>query len=170
LLSTLITVLVAGGAICAGLRFGGAGGWALAGAGVVVLAARALAWVASRRRRFPALAAVDAMDGRQFEAFVADLLEQQGWKVEATPGSGDLGVDLVAEEAERRWAIQVKRQAAPVTRRAVSDAVAGRDHYGCTDAMVVTNSVFTRGAEALAASTGCELVDLEELSSWIRAR
>ena len=169
-MAALITLLVAAGALYAGMRLGGPAGWSLAGAGAILLAVRILASVRRRHRRSPELAQVDAMDGWEFEAFIADLLTRHGWQVELTPGSGDLGVDLIAEKAGERWAIQVKRQEAPVSRRAVSDAVAGRDHYGCTEAMVVTNATFTRGAEALAESTGCELIGRDDLARWISFR
>jgi restriction system protein len=164
----LITLLVASLALYAGVKLGEPAGWSLAGAGAILLAVRLFAFVRRRHRPSPELAQVDAMDGWEFEAFIAELLTRQGWHVELTPGSGDLGVDLIAEKAGERWAIQVKRQDAPVSRRAVSDAVAGRDHYGCTEAMVVTNATFTRGAELLAESTGCELVERDDLEMWIR--
>lgn len=167
-LATLITIILGGGALYAGWRLGPPLGWALAGSAALVVCLRLFLWVRRLGRGArPSLEEVDAMDGLEFELFVADLLEQQGWRVEVTRGSGDLGVDVVACHSEERWAVQVKRQEAPVSRRAVSDAVAGRDHYDCTDAMVVTNSTFTRGAVELAESTGCELVDREELAEWI---
>lgn len=165
----LITLGVAAAAGWAGYRLGGNTGLALeVGAGLLV-GARLAGWLALRRKD-PRLEEIDAMDGLEFEAFTAELLERQGWRVEVTPGSNDLGVDLVAERRNERLAVQVKRQEAPVSRRAVSDAVAGCDHYGCTGAMVVTNSYFTRGAIALAESTGCELVDRDELREWARRR
>lgn len=166
-LTTLITLLVASVAVAAAWRIGGSWGWALGGAAVLVLLARLAAL--RPRRRCEELEAIDEMPGHDFELVVATLLESHGWRVELTPGSGDLGVDLVAEKRGERWAVQVKRQDAPVSRRAVSDAVAGRDHYHCTAAMVVTNNGFTRGAQELAASTECELVDRQELVEWITA-
>ncbi|MCZ7583666.1 MAG: restriction endonuclease [Deltaproteobacteria bacterium] len=67
-----------------------------------------------------------------------------------------------------KYAVQVKRYTGQkVSRRAVSDAVAGKAHYGCTHAMVVTNSTFTPGARLLAGSTGCELIDRYDLLQWM---
>lgn len=125
--------------------------------------------VAYRRLRAIRLSDVDGMSGAEFEDYVGRLLERQGYRIERIGGSGDLGVDLVATYRETRWAIQVKRSARPVSRRAVSDAVAGARHYDCDAAMVVTSSGFTPGAVELAGSTGCELVDREELTEWILA-
>lgn len=86
------------------------------------------------------LANVDDMKGVEFENYVKALLMHRGFTVETTKATGDLGVDLVASRNHERIAIQVKRQKDRVSRRAVSDAVAGIAHYHCTTAMVVTNS------------------------------
>jgi restriction system protein len=127
-------------------------------------------WIgAVERRRLRALqmADVDRMTGHQFEAFVAKLLRHQDYQTEVTPGSGDLGVDVIARQGSVRWAIQTKRYGANVSRTAVSDAVAGMQHYRCNRSMVVTTAYFTEGAKRLAASTGCELVDRDRLAEWI---
>ena len=54
-----------------------------------------------------------------------------------------------------------------VSRRAVSDAVAGMYHYGCNKAMVITNNYFSPGAITLARSTGCILIDRNILANWV---
>src|SRR6185503_416356 len=96
-----------------------------------------------------------------------ELLAHRGFRVERTGGSDDRGVDIVAEREALRCAIQVKRHYGLVSRHAVSDAVGGMRHYDCNAAMVITNSRFTAGAIALAASNECELVDREVLAEWI---
>jgi len=55
-----------------------------------------------------------------------------------------------------------------VSRRAVSDAVAGQHYYNCDLAMVITNNYFQEGAIQLAKSTNCTLVDRDTLSEWIQ--
>ena len=51
------------------------------------------------------LDAVDIMDGHEFEYYCAQLLENNGFKkVEVTPGSGDQGVDILAEKNGVRYA------------------------------------------------------------------
>jgi restriction system protein len=109
------------------------------------------------------------MDGIQFEHYVAKLLTYQGFHTEVTSGSGDLGVDIIATKSPQKYAIQVKRQYANVSRRAVSDAVGAKRHYGCNETMVITNSYFTAGAKILAESNSCRLVDRDELTDWIFA-
>lgn len=120
-------------------------------------------------RRVPPLPRVnfDQLDGPAFEKFVAEILARRGYRVQHTGKSGDLGVDLIAEKKPYRFAVQVKRQANPVSRHAVSDAVAGKAHYNCNAAMVVTNNIFTQGALDLAKSNGCKLVDRKVLENWM---
>ena len=111
---------------------------------------------------------IDNMDGHDFEDYTARLLRHEGYtEVEVTPRSGDFGVDIVASKNGHRHAIQVKRQTRSVSRRAVSDAVAGMRHFSCDAAMVVTNSYLTKGARVFASSVGCEIVDRDDLSEWI---
>jgi restriction system protein len=130
-------------------------------------------WWASegKRRRFRALrlADVDSMGGREFEHYVAALLEHQGYSATVTKGSGDLGVDVIAVKGALRYAVQTKRYSAAVPRTAVSDAVAGMAHYKCNAAMVVTTHRFSDGARQLALANGCVLVDRNELAQWIVA-
>jgi len=123
--------------------------------------------MSKRRLRALEIAQVDLMSGPEFETYVARLLDDRGFAVTTTPHTGDLGVDLVAWKHGDRIAVQCKRHSGTVSRSAVSDAVAGMQHYGCNSAMVVTNSWFTPGARTLAKSTGCALVDREDLAKWI---
>ena len=120
-----------------------------------------------RRLRAIKLSDIDNMDGIEFEHYISRLLKHREFKAEVTKASGDLGVDVIAQKNDLKYAVQIKRYNEPVSRRAVSDAVAGKYHYGCNAAMVVTNNYFTEGAKELAQSTGCELVDRETLTEWI---
>ena len=110
---------------------------------------------------------IDNVNGTEFERYVSRLLEHQGFKIKLIGGSGDLGVDIIAQKNNLKYAVQVKRHTNPVSRHAVSDAVAGKHHYGCNAAMVVTNNHFTEGAKELAQSTGCELINRDILTEWI---
>jgi len=113
------------------------------------------------------IANIDVLDGIEFEHYLQKLLSSQGYKVKTTQASGDLGVDLVASKDSDKIAIQAKRYSNKVSRRAVSDAVAGMNHYGCNKAMVITNNYFSPGAITLAESTGCILIDRDTLAKWI---
>jgi HJR/Mrr/RecB family endonuclease len=124
-------------------------------------------WKQVQRLRMLKLEDIDSMPGHQFEQYVARLMQQQGYKTTVTKGSGDLGVDIIAEKNGIRCAVQCKRYGSNIPRTAISDAVAGKQHYKCTQAMVVTNQHFTPGAIELAKSTECILVDRTLLASWV---
>ncbi|MEW6114132.1 MAG: restriction endonuclease [Thermodesulfobacteriota bacterium] len=119
------------------------------------------------RWRAVELSGVDQMAGRTFEEYVERLLRHKGYRTRLTKVSGDFGVDIVATGKDGQYAIQCKRSSGRVSRRAVSDAVAGKQHYGCSRSMVITNSWFTQGAQRLAASTGCKLIDRDKITDWI---
>jgi HJR/Mrr/RecB family endonuclease len=121
----------------------------------------------NKKLRALQIANIDSMTGVQFEQYLQKLLYSRGYRVSITRVSGDLGVDLIACRAQDRIAIQVKRHNAKVSRRAISDAVAGMQHYRCNRAMVITNSHFTPGAITLARSTSCTLVNRDLLVQWI---
>lgn len=113
------------------------------------------------------IANIDLMNGIEFEQYLKRVLVNQGYSVSMTSVSGDLGVDLIASGSDDKIAIQAKRYNKKVSRRAISDAVAGMYHYGCNKAMVITNNYFSPGATELARSTGCVLVDRDTLAKWI---
>lgn len=124
-------------------------------------------YLAGQRYKALQLDDVDRMSGREFEQYVACLLQHQGYRTTLTPTSGDLGVDIVAERGGVRCAIQCKRWSRQVPRTAVSDAVAGAAHYRCTESMVVTTALFTPGAIQLARANKCGLVDRDLLAQWV---
>ena len=113
------------------------------------------------------IANIDTMSGIEFEQYLKRVLTNQGFIVSMTNVSGDLGIDLVASGHGNRIAIQAKRYSSKVSRRAISDAVAGMNHYGCNKAMVITNNYFSPGAVTLAKSTNCILVDRDTLANWV---
>lgn len=91
--------------------------------------------------------AIDEMEGHDFEYFCAELLEKKGFiEVEVTRGSGDYGIDILAEKDGVTYAIQCKRYAMPVGVDAVQQAYAGRDYYDRMVGAVMTNQYFTSPA------------------------
>lgn len=90
---------------------------------------------------------LDLMEGRDFEIFCAELLRKRGFlEVEVTKGSGDYGIDILAEKDGVTYAIQCKRYGAPVGVKAVQEAYAGRDYYDRMVGAVLTNQYFTTPA------------------------
>jgi restriction system protein len=123
--------------------------------------------IANRKFRAMQIANIDTMSGVEFEQYLQRLLNHRGFSVSMTRATGDLGVDLIASLRADKFAVQVKRSRSKISRRAVSDAVAGILHYRCNRAMVITNNYFTRGAITLARSTNCTLVNRDLLAQWI---
>lgn len=98
------------------------------------------------------------MDGLQFEHRCAELLRYRGFhKVTVTKGSGDQGVDILAQKNGLKYGIQCKYYSHPVGNKAIQEAYAGADFYDCDAAMVMTNNTFTRAARELAEKLEVEL-------------
>lgn len=106
-----------------------------------LLAGLILSYVSKRRARVKDF---DLLDGREFEYYCADLLRKRGFKeVEVTKGSGDYGIDILAERDGVTYAIQCKCYGDSVGVKAVQEAYAGRDYYDCMVGAVLTNQYFT---------------------------
>lgn len=110
---------------------------------------------------------IDKMDGKTFEEYLGALFSRQGYAVEVTPYRGDWGADLVLVKGRVRTVVQAKRYKKSVGVRAVQEAVAAKAKYKCSEAMVVTNSTFTRQAVELARANKVTLVDREQLVSQL---
>ena len=109
------------------------------------------------------------LDGPEFEAYVALVLRDNGFKhVALTKGSGDQGVDILAERNGMTYAIQCKNYEGAVGNFAVQEAYAGAQFYGCDKAAVICPGEFTRGAKELARATGVLLWDGSKLSRMMR--
>lgn len=119
-----------------------------------------------RNRNYPS--DIDLMEGHDFEYYCAELLRQQGFlEVEVTKGSGDYGIDILAEKDGVTYAIQCKRYTAPVGVKAIQEAYAGRDYYDRMVGAVLTNQYFTQPAVEAAKKLKILLWDrgyLEEIS------
>lgn len=99
------------------------------------------------RRRLGRSDAFENMEGHEFEYFCADLLRSRGFvDVEVTKGSGDYGIDILAEKDGVTYAIQCKRYGTPVGVKAIQEAYAGRDYYDRMVGAVMTNQYFTSPA------------------------
>ena len=106
---------------------------------------------------------IDNMDGKTFEECLGALFSRQGYGVEVTPYRGDWGADLVLIKGRVRTVVQAKRYKKSVGVRAVQEAVAAKAKYKCSEAMVVTNSTFTKQAIELAGANKVTLMDREML-------
>ena len=66
--------------------------------------------------------------------------------MEVTKGSGDYGVDILAEKEGVTYAIQCKCYGVPIGVKAIQEAYAGRDYYDRMVGAVMTNQYFTAPA------------------------
>ena len=120
--------------------------WGIAAAILIIAAVSSIFIVLFKRRR-RRIYLFEEMDGHDFEFFCADLLRKRGFEeVEVTRGSGDYGIDILAEKEGITYAIQCKRYAGPVGVKAIQEAYAGRDYYDRMVGAVLTNQYFTTPA------------------------
>lgn len=116
------------------------------------------------------LAKIDAMstDGFQFEHYCAELLKKTGFSdAKVTQGSGDYGIDILAEKEGVSYAIQCKCYSNPVGNKSVQEAYSGKEFYKSMVAVVLTNSTFTYAAKETAKQTRVLLWDREKLKELI---
>lgn len=100
-----------------------------------------------RHKRKPQYLFMDEMEGAEFEAFCARILEARGFiDVCVTKASRDYGADILAEKDGVTYAIQCKCYTEPVGVKAVQEAIAGREFYGRMVGAVMTNQYFTQPA------------------------
>lgn len=116
---------------------------------------------------YSGMAGVDLMEGHQFEYWCAGLLKKVGYiNVEVTQGSGDQGVDILAEKDGIKYAIQCKRYDSDLGNKPVQEVNTGKAIYGCQIGAVMTNRYFTQGGKDAAKATGVLLWDRD----WIQAK
>jgi len=109
----------------------------------------------------------DEMNGHEFERFCVKLLLQNGFDMaKKTAGSGDFGVDILAEKDGITYAIQCKCLAKDVGNTAVQEIFSGREYHKSHIGAVLTNRYFTKAAKNTAKRTGIILWDRD----WLLAR
>lgn len=120
------------------------------------------------RHKRNAMVEVDEMEGHDFEVYCSRLLRMRGFdEVEVTKGSGDFGVDILAQKEGVTYAIQCKRYEGLVGVKAVQEAYAGRDYYDRMVGAVLTNQYFTKPAIEAAGKLKILLWDREYLTAMM---
>ena len=110
----------------------------------------------------------DNMEGHDFEYFCADILRKNGFNnVEVTQGSGDHGIDILAEKDDITYAIQCKCYSSNIGNAAVQQAHTGKSLYKKNVAVVLTNRYFTAQAKEEAQQLGVKLWDRDKLNVLI---
>lgn len=106
----------------------------------------------------------DNISGIEFESFCVDLLYNNGFtNIVGTKGSGDQGVDIIAEKDHLRYAIQCKCYSSNLGNTPIQEVCAGKVYYKCQIGVVMTNRYFTKAAQELATATGTLLWDRDKI-------
>ena len=72
------------------------------------------------------------MEGHDFEYYCAELLKNNGfYNVSVTQGSGDQGIDVLAEKGGVKYGIQCKCYSSDIGNKAVQEAFSGCRYYNC---------------------------------------
>ncbi|MBS7562177.1 restriction endonuclease [Pseudomonas sp. RC4D1] len=117
--------------------------------------------------QFVTMYLVDAMDGFQFEAFLVEIFQTIGYDVRETKKTADQGADLFVNRFGKNMVIQAKNYSSSVGNAAVQQVISAKAFYGCDDAMVVTNSYYTKSAKELAGTAGVRLIDRDGLQNYL---
>ena len=130
-----------------------------------VMALIKLAYILWEKNRLSksGIAEIGHMDGITFEKYLEALFEKLGYRVERTQYVGDYGADLITSKDGIKTVIQAKRYKQKVGIKAVQEAVAAKGKYGCSEAMVVINSFYTKAAIELAKANRVELWNRDHL-------
>lgn len=150
---------------------------ALAAGGLVWAGWRRLCWVRTCRARAATLARLrvtlaqfDAMDDREFEFALRDLLVRDGWSARRVGRQGDQAADAIGESGPfGRIVIQAKHtKAGGKVGSQVMYQVKGTAGpvHGADTAVVVTNGAFTRDAKAWGDRHQVHWVDRDRLRTW----
>ena len=107
----------------------------------------------------------DDMDPFDYEHLCANEFNKNGWKAEATQGSSDQGVDVIAKKGGKTLVAQCKRFAKPVGNKAVQEVVAGMKYYEATEGVVIAPNGFTNSAKNLAKANNIKLIHHNEINT-----
>ncbi|MFF4484730.1 restriction endonuclease [Streptomyces sp. NPDC001520] len=116
------------------------------------------------------LADIDAMNDKEFEIALRDLLIRDGWAARRVGGKGDQAADVIGDHPQRgRIVVQAKHtRVGGKMGSSVMYAVKGTAGpvHKADHAVVVTNGGFTRDAMAWGDRHGVHWADREELQRW----
>jgi hypothetical protein len=117
------------------------------------------------------------IDPIEFEHFVADLWELQGWNTEVSQASNDMGVDVIAERSDgvvdQKVVIQAKRYSEDnkIGRPDIQQYNSLKRQVQDADSVaVVTTSSFSSHAEEWASEHNVKLVDCDDIIGLLREK
>ena len=107
------------------------------------------------------------MRDAEWGQLVIQVFDALGASAETAQTTGGQGIDLLVRFGKILIAVQAKGYVGSVEIETVQQVIAGKNHYGCDRAAVITNSRFTAPARALAASNRCFLIGEQEFPAFV---
>jgi len=101
------------------------------------------------------------MTPKEFEQYVAEYYQRQGYETEITPYSGDYGVDVIAQKGEERIAIQAKmygNSSRKLNRETIMQLYGAMTYRHCSKAVIATNGTCMVDAIEVANKLGVEIL------------
>ena len=108
-----------------------------------------------------------AMSGAEFERFVADVFQRQGYTAELTGASGDHGIDIILRKLGQVVAVQCKQWDNAIGEPVLRDFYGAMVNAGVNTGFVVTSSNFTAQAETFAQNKPIKLYDIDALPGYL---
>ncbi len=110
------------------------------------------------------------MDPIEFERYTASFLEKYGFKTKLTPGSGDMGADIIVWKNRKKYIVQCKRYsgAKKVTSPEIQTFLGSMQIYKVEKGIYVATTQFTPPAQAIAKKHGIQLIDEFELGKRLK--
>ena len=107
---------------------------------------------------------IDTLNGIEFEDFLQTVFICYGYLVEKTKKSHDYGADLIVKNKDKKIAVQCKLYYKhTVGNSAIQEVATAKDFYNTDEAIVITNSKFSKPAINLAEKIGVKLLDRNDL-------
>ena len=136
-----------------------------AAATLIILWAFVIWWRVSNRPKAPSVATIYDLSPYEFEAYVAELFKQKGYRVKRRGGAGDMGVDLelTRRNGRRRAIVQCKRYRNTVGPNTVRELYGTFRHEKVSHAFLVTTAKISKGAREWAKGKPLTLIDGDTL-------
>ena len=111
------------------------------------------------------------MPGHRFEHEIKHLLEEFGYRAVVTPGSGDHGVDVIAEKNGRRVAVQVKLHSqGSCGNNEVLKLLGGMKVHKAEEGLFITTARLTKKAKEVCAETDLVYYDHDRLLKFCKEK
>ena len=105
---------------------------------------------------------------REFEEYVAELLEHSGYKsVELTPYSNDKGLDVIAYQDGVKFGVQCKRYKGTVGSPEIQTFLGALSHAKADKGLFITTGMFSFEAEKMASEHPIQLINRIDLAKMV---